>query len=153
MELRLTYILVVQCPLKVMVETEMGCPDYIRSCMEDCWAEQPEQRPDFPTIRDRLRKMREGMWVDWTFPLYDLMTTCSDLFYHLSFHFLFLSSFDTQEAVHHGSNDGHDGDLRQQPRSPSQRAYTVALWRETENGRPPPSNAAKVSCYRSNRQR
>ena len=80
------------------------------------------------------------------------MTTCSDLFYHLSFHFLFLSSFDTQEAVHHGSNDGHDGDLRQQPRSPSQRAYTVALRRETENGRPPPSNAAKVSCYRLNRQ-
>jgi len=59
MELRLTYIS--GCPLKVMADSEMDCPDYIRSCMEDCWAEQPEQRPDFPTIRDRLRKMREGM--------------------------------------------------------------------------------------------
>lgn len=47
----------------IFVQTEigMGCPEYIRSCMEDCWAELPEQRPDFPTIRDRLRKMREGM--------------------------------------------------------------------------------------------
>lgn len=45
----------------VQPEIGMGCPEYIRSCMEDCWAELPEQRPDFPTIRDRLRKMREGM--------------------------------------------------------------------------------------------
>ena len=45
----------------VQPDIGMGCPEYIRSCMEDCWAELPEQRPDFPTIRDRLRKMREGM--------------------------------------------------------------------------------------------
>ncbi|XP_057366529.1 receptor-type guanylate cyclase Gyc76C-like [Daphnia carinata] len=45
----------------VQPDIEMGCPEYIRSCMEDCWAELPDQRPDFPTIRDRLRKMREGM--------------------------------------------------------------------------------------------
>ena len=49
--------------LKVLADSDLGCPEYIRSCMEDCWAESPEQRPDFPTIRDRLRKMREGMWV------------------------------------------------------------------------------------------
>lgn len=47
--------------MKVLLENEPTYPEYIRSCMEDCWAELPEQRPDFPTIRDRLRKMREGM--------------------------------------------------------------------------------------------
>lgn len=47
--------------VKVMAQTEMGSQDYIRSCMEDCWAELPEQRPDFPAIRVRLREMRKGM--------------------------------------------------------------------------------------------
>ena len=46
---------------KVVFGTEMGCPDYLRSCMEDCWVEATEKLPDFPTIKDRLRKMRDGM--------------------------------------------------------------------------------------------
>lgn len=77
-------------PLKVLADSEMGCPEYIRSCMEDCWAEFPEQRPDFPTIRDRLRKMREGMWVHfYTVPFYlflsiEILSSCvTTSFYHL----------------------------------------------------------------------
>lgn len=38
---------------------EMG-EDYILKCMEDCWSEQPEQRPDFQQIRARLKIMKEG---------------------------------------------------------------------------------------------
>ncbi|XP_012544731.1 receptor-type guanylate cyclase Gyc76C isoform X2 [Bombyx mori] len=35
-----------------------GIDDYIVSCMKDCWAEDPNTRPDFPTIRTRLKKMK-----------------------------------------------------------------------------------------------
>lgn len=28
-----------------------NCPDYVLSCIQDCWSENPEARPDFPTIR------------------------------------------------------------------------------------------------------
>ncbi|KAG6449579.1 hypothetical protein O3G_MSEX006116 [Manduca sexta] len=34
--------------------------DYVISCMKDCWAEDPNIRPDFPTIRSRLKKMKSG---------------------------------------------------------------------------------------------
>jgi hypothetical protein len=29
--------------------------------MVDCWSETPEQRPDFNTIRNRLKRLRMGM--------------------------------------------------------------------------------------------
>jgi guanylate cyclase, other len=32
----------------------------IKACIQDCWHETPEKRPDFPTIRTRLKKMRDG---------------------------------------------------------------------------------------------
>ncbi|KAM3963592.1 receptor-type guanylate cyclase Gyc76C [Aphomia sociella] len=34
--------------------------DYVISLMKDCWAEDPNLRPDFPTIRSRLKKMKSG---------------------------------------------------------------------------------------------
>ncbi|KAL7044491.1 hypothetical protein ACKWTF_001922 [Chironomus riparius] len=37
-----------------------NCPDYVISCIQDCWNENPECRDDFPTIRTRLKKMRDG---------------------------------------------------------------------------------------------
>ncbi|XP_055371824.1 receptor-type guanylate cyclase Gyc76C-like [Condylostylus longicornis] len=36
------------------------CPDYVVNCIKDCWDENAENRPDFPTIRTRLKKMRGG---------------------------------------------------------------------------------------------
>ncbi|KAK6625291.1 Receptor-type guanylate cyclase Gyc76C [Polyplax serrata] len=41
--------------------SEVGCPEYVASCIEDCWSEVPEMRPDFSVIRTRLKKMKEGM--------------------------------------------------------------------------------------------
>lgn len=35
--------------------------DFIRDCLKECWAEDPETRPDFKTIRTKLRPMRKGM--------------------------------------------------------------------------------------------
>lgn len=37
-----------------------NCPDFVINCIQDCWQEVPEMRPDFPTIRTRLKKMRDG---------------------------------------------------------------------------------------------
>ncbi|XP_030370982.1 receptor-type guanylate cyclase Gyc76C-like isoform X2 [Scaptodrosophila lebanonensis] len=42
-----------------IIEAE-SCPDYVLACIKDCWAEEPEERPDFSTIRTRLKKMRGG---------------------------------------------------------------------------------------------
>ncbi|KAH9365528.1 hypothetical protein HPB48_021204 [Haemaphysalis longicornis] len=35
--------------------------DYVRALLSDCWAEAPEQRPDFKAVRARLRPMRRGL--------------------------------------------------------------------------------------------
>ena len=36
-------------------------PEFIVSLMQDCWAEDPDTRPDFATIRNRTKPMRAGM--------------------------------------------------------------------------------------------
>ncbi|KAL8591926.1 hypothetical protein ACOMHN_039979 [Nucella lapillus] len=41
--------------------TCLTCEDYVTSCMQECWAEQPEQRPDFKIIWQKLKPMRAGM--------------------------------------------------------------------------------------------
>ncbi|XP_043487729.1 guanylate cyclase 32E [Polistes fuscatus] len=35
--------------------------DFIRDCLLECWAEDPENRPDFKIIRNKLRPLRKGM--------------------------------------------------------------------------------------------
>lgn len=37
-----------------------NCAEYIVNCIKECWDENPEVRPDFHTIRARLKKMRGG---------------------------------------------------------------------------------------------
>ncbi|XP_063620274.1 receptor-type guanylate cyclase Gyc76C-like isoform X1 [Cydia splendana] len=34
--------------------------DYVLQTMQDCWAEEPAARPDFVTLRNRLKKMKSG---------------------------------------------------------------------------------------------
>lgn len=38
--------------------------DYIVQCITDCWDEYPENRPDFPSIRTKLKKMKDGKYVN-----------------------------------------------------------------------------------------
>ncbi|XP_050090825.1 receptor-type guanylate cyclase Gyc76C-like [Anopheles aquasalis] len=35
-------------------------PDYVINCIRDCWDENADLRPDFPSIRNRLKRMRGG---------------------------------------------------------------------------------------------
>ncbi|KAG1704428.1 Receptor-type guanylate cyclase Gyc76C [Nymphon striatum] len=41
--------------------SNLECQDYVLSCMTDCWAENPDNRPDFRQIRSRLMRMKQGM--------------------------------------------------------------------------------------------
>ncbi|KAK4009326.1 hypothetical protein OUZ56_018443 [Daphnia magna] len=41
--------------------TQLDCKDYIIWCMQDCWHESPEMRPDFKSIRGRLKEMEAGL--------------------------------------------------------------------------------------------
>jgi len=43
------------------LESLESCPDFVVRCMRDCWQEDPDDRPDFKTIRSRLRPMRKGL--------------------------------------------------------------------------------------------
>ncbi|EZA56309.1 Guanylate cyclase 32E [Ooceraea biroi] len=46
--------------LILLSESKANCTDYIISTITACWAESPELRPDFKTIRTRLKKMKAG---------------------------------------------------------------------------------------------
>lgn len=46
--------------IDILQEAETDCPDYIVNTITDSWNESPELRPDFKTIRTRLKKMRSG---------------------------------------------------------------------------------------------
>lgn len=41
-------------------DPELECDEYVLMCMQDCWAENPDSRPDFISIRSRLKKMKDG---------------------------------------------------------------------------------------------
>ncbi|XP_012148117.1 guanylate cyclase 32E isoform X1 [Megachile rotundata] len=38
-----------------------NCFHFVRDCLIECWAEDPETRPDFKVIRNKLRPLRKGM--------------------------------------------------------------------------------------------
>ncbi|GIX67924.1 receptor-type guanylate cyclase Gyc76C [Caerostris extrusa] len=48
-------------PFRPQVSKLEDAFDCIIDCMQECWAEEPEDRSDFKTIRTKLRPMRKGM--------------------------------------------------------------------------------------------
>ncbi|XP_055334707.1 receptor-type guanylate cyclase Gyc76C-like [Paramacrobiotus metropolitanus] len=40
---------------------DLEAQDYVVECMQQCWSEDPAQRPTFTDIKDKLKRMREGM--------------------------------------------------------------------------------------------
>ncbi|XP_018045826.1 PREDICTED: receptor-type guanylate cyclase Gyc76C-like [Atta colombica] len=46
--------------LNVLSESKANCADYVVITIMDCWAENPELRPDFKMIRTRLKRMKAG---------------------------------------------------------------------------------------------
>ncbi|GAB1861123.1 Guanylate cyclase [Camponotus japonicus] len=46
--------------LNILSESKANCADYVIGTIMDCWAESSELRPDFKTIRTRLKKMKAG---------------------------------------------------------------------------------------------
>lgn len=47
-------------PFRPNVE-KLKCPLYMSKCIEECWKEEPEDRPDFRFINIRLREMQAGL--------------------------------------------------------------------------------------------
>nr|XP_050030214.1 guanylate cyclase 32E-like [Dermacentor andersoni] len=39
----------------------LSCADYVLRCMQDCWDENPDSRPDFRFINVKLRQMQAGL--------------------------------------------------------------------------------------------
>ncbi|KAL4216835.1 hypothetical protein ACF0H5_024556 [Mactra antiquata] len=39
----------------------LTCEPFIKTCIKDCWHENPDQRPDFKNIRLRLKQMLQGV--------------------------------------------------------------------------------------------
>ncbi|CAH1795400.1 unnamed protein product [Owenia fusiformis] len=41
--------------------SELECKEIVKDVIADCWEENPELRPDFKTLRDRLKPLQKGM--------------------------------------------------------------------------------------------
>lgn len=46
--------------------------------MKDCWSDSPEQRPDFTTIRNRLKNMKAGMKANIMDQMVDMLEKYSN---------------------------------------------------------------------------
>ncbi|XP_044753135.1 guanylate cyclase 32E-like [Coccinella septempunctata] len=48
-------------PFRPPIESLENSFDFVRDCLKECWQENPEDRPDFKSIRTKLRPLRKGM--------------------------------------------------------------------------------------------
>lgn len=67
-------------PLRPSIHHLRDCEmaeDYVIQCITDCWDELPENRPDFGMIRARLKKMKDGKYVDhYIIIIYNIFLMC-----------------------------------------------------------------------------
>ncbi|XP_065155987.1 receptor-type guanylate cyclase Gyc76C-like isoform X3 [Atheta coriaria] len=67
--------------LNLLLETmELVNPSdgYVLQVMRDCWAERPEDRPDFHVVRSRLKKMKDGKNRNIMDQMMDMMEKYAD---------------------------------------------------------------------------
>ena len=57
----MTYPLENTKPFRPNVNEIEECSDCVIHIMQECWDELPEHRPDFKTIRSRLKPLNKGM--------------------------------------------------------------------------------------------
>ncbi|XP_022252245.1 guanylate cyclase 32E-like [Limulus polyphemus] len=43
------------------IDELVGCSEYILKCMQECWDEEPDARPDFRLVNQKLRDMQAGL--------------------------------------------------------------------------------------------
>ena len=48
-------------PFRPDTKSNVKCADFVERCIQDCWNEDPELRPDFKYIRTRLKPMQQGL--------------------------------------------------------------------------------------------
>ncbi|XP_054008171.1 guanylate cyclase 32E [Hylaeus anthracinus] len=48
-------------PFRPPLDQLENCFHFVHDCLRECWAEDPEIRPDFKIIRNKLRPLRKGM--------------------------------------------------------------------------------------------
>ncbi|XP_015431472.1 PREDICTED: guanylate cyclase 32E [Dufourea novaeangliae] len=48
-------------PFRPPLDHLENCFHFVRDCLVECWAEDPECRPDFKIVRSKLRPLRKGM--------------------------------------------------------------------------------------------
>ncbi|XP_050310178.1 receptor-type guanylate cyclase Gyc76C-like [Anthonomus grandis grandis] len=59
----------------LLYDSEVGCDGYVLEVMQECWAENPDHRPDFATIRTKLKGMKEGKSKNIMDQMMDMMVT------------------------------------------------------------------------------
>ncbi|XP_019756594.2 receptor-type guanylate cyclase Gyc76C isoform X1 [Dendroctonus ponderosae] len=59
----------------ILHNPEIGCDEYVLEVMKECWSESPECRPDFPSIRSRLKRMKDGKSKNIMDQMMDMMET------------------------------------------------------------------------------
>ncbi|XP_033327038.1 guanylate cyclase 32E isoform X2 [Megalopta genalis] len=48
-------------PFRPPLDQLENCFHFVRDCLVECWSEDPELRPDFKIVRNKLRPLRKGM--------------------------------------------------------------------------------------------
>ena len=62
--------------IRPQLEKLENCMDFVKETIRLCWSENPDKRPDFKSIRNRLRPMRRGIKAN----IFDNMITMMETY-------------------------------------------------------------------------
>ncbi|XP_049824227.1 receptor-type guanylate cyclase Gyc76C-like isoform X2 [Aethina tumida] len=61
--------------IDLLMDSDMGCDDYVLQVIKECWAENPDDRPEFAVIRSKLKRMKDGKNKNIMDQMMDMMVT------------------------------------------------------------------------------